>query len=257
MPLPEQSALETLFDLDGKTAVVTGGGSGLGREIARGLAAHGAAVVVADVDVEAAEGVADELGPNAVAVEADVTDRESLIRLQEKTIDRFGGYETVFNIPGINTRVPVLKLTESEWRNIIELNLTGIFLSAKVLGRHLVEERRGNMINMASIRGLVGGTDQSAYSASKGGVVQLTRVLAAEWAPDVQVNALAPGYMKTSLVREAMEDEDWYEEMRSNHLLDRFGDPVEVVGAAIFLAADASTFVTGSVLTVDGGWTAV
>jgi len=257
MPIPDAEDVETMFDLDGKTAIVTGGGSGLGREIARGIVAHGGTAVVADIDAEAAEAVADELGDGAVAMEVDVTDRDALVDLREAVVDRHGGYEILYNIPGINTRVPVLDLPESEWRDIIEVNLTGVFLSAKTLGRHLVDEGRGSVVNMASIRGLVGGADQSAYSASKGGVVQLTRVLAAEWAPEVRVNALAPGYMKTALVREAMENEEWYEKMRTNHLLERFGEPREVVGPAVFFASDASSFVTGTILTVDGGWTAV
>ncbi|MGM0591352.1 MAG: SDR family NAD(P)-dependent oxidoreductase, partial [Halobacteriota archaeon] len=136
------------------------------------------------------------------------------------------------------------------------LNLTGVFLAAKVLGEPLVEQGSGSVVNMASALGLVANANQSAYASSKGGVIQLTRVLAVEWAPDVRVNAMAPGYMKTPLVREAMADEEWYEAMRRLHLLDRFGDPEEVVGGAVYLASEASSFVTGSVLTIDGGWTA-
>ncbi len=245
------------FDLTGKTAIVTGGGSGLGKEIACGIAAAGGAVVVADIDHESAEDTVTRIDGDALAVEVDVTDRAALEQLKDDTIDAFGSYEIVFNIPGINTRLPVLELSESQWRDMIDLNLTGVFLSAKVLGSELVRKQHGSMINMASIRGLVGGADQSAYSASKGGVVQLTKVLAAEWAPHVRVNALAPGYMKTPLVTEAMTDEEWYENMRERHLLDRFGEPQEIVGPAVFLAADASSFVTGSTLVVDGGWTAV
>ena len=248
---------ESLFSLEDRTAIVTGGASGLGREIARGLDAVGATVIVADIDHAAGTEVADDLGEESLAVEVDVRSTNSLQQLRERALEATGGYDVVFNIPGINTRVPVSQLSESEWSDIIELNLTGVFLSAKVLGAPLLEQGHGSMINMASIRGLVGGANQSAYSASKGGVVQLTKVLAAEWAPDVRVNALAPGYMKTPLVREAMEDHEWYEHMRSKHLLDRFGDPSEVVGPAVFLAAEASSFVTGSTLVVDGGWTAV
>ena len=250
------AALGTLFDLDGRTAVVTGGASGLGRQIARGLDAFGASVVVADVDDAGARETVDDLEGEALAVETDVTDRASLERLRDETREAFDGYDVVFNVPGINTRVPAFELTEERWREIVDLNLTGVFLCAKVLGEPLVEQGSGSVINMASALGLVGNPNQSAYASSKGGVVQLTKVLAAEWAPDVRVNALAPGYMKTPLVREAMEDDEWYESMRRLHLLDRFGDPEEVIGPAVFLASEASSFVTGSILTVDGGWTA-
>lgn len=247
---------ESMFDLDGKTAIVTGAASGLGRAIAIGFAARGAVVVCADIDEAGARETAEAADGDAIAAAVDVTDAESLERLRERVRSEVGPYHVLCNIPGTNTRKPVLELSEAQWRDIIELNLTGVFLASKTLGSPLVEQGAGSVINMASVRGLDGGPDQSAYSASKGGVLQFTKVLAAEWAPDVRVNALAPGYMKTPLVREAMTDTDWYEEMRDNHLLKRFGEPAEVVGAAVYLAGDASSFVTGSVLTVDGGWTA-
>ena len=251
-----RDTLRGMFDLTESTAIVTGGASGLGRQIARGLDAFGASVVVADVDVSGARETLARLDGDGRVVETDVTDRSSLEGLRDETLNAFGSYEVVFNVPGTNTRIPTLELTEERWREIVDLNLTGVFRCAKVLGEPLVEQGEGRMINMASALGLVGLPNQSAYASSKGGVVQLTRVLAAEWAPDVRVNALAPGYMETPLVREAMEDDEWYESMRRLHLLDRFGDPEEVVGPAVFLASEASSFVTGSVLTVDGGWTA-
>lgn len=248
--------LGSLFDLDGRTAIVTGGASGLGRQIALGLDAFGATVVVADVDVPGAEETVAELAPDALAVEADVTDRGSVERLRERTLDAFGSYEVVFNVPGVNTRLPAVELSEERFREILDLNLTGVFRCATVLGQPLLEQGHGSVVNMASALGLVALANQSAYAASKGGVVQLTKVLAAEWAPDVRVNAIAPGYMKTPLVREVMGDEEWYESTRELHLLDRFGEPSEVVGGAVYLASDASSFVTGTVLSIDGGWTA-
>jgi NAD(P)-dependent dehydrogenase (short-subunit alcohol dehydrogenase family) len=244
-----------MFDLSGRRAIVTGAGSGLGRAIALGLDARGATVVVADIDGEAAEEVADAC-TDGVAMAVDVTDDDSLRSLRADAHDTYGGYEILCNIPGINTRKPVFDLSVDEWREIIRLNLDGMFQAAKILGEPLVNAGDGSVINMASVRGIDGGANQSAYSASKGGVIQLTKVLAAEWAPDVRVNALAPGYIKTPLVREAMADREWYEQMREGHLLDRFGEPEEVAGAAVFLASDAASFVTGSILTVDGGWTA-
>lgn len=248
--------LESLFDLNDQTAIVTGAGSGLGRAIALGLDAYGADVVAADLDEDSASTVADHLSGDSHAAFVDVTDPDSLHALRETTLEVHGGYDILCNIPGVNVRKPVLELTPEEWQRVVELNLNGVFYANRVLGAHLVERGQGSVINMASIRGLDGGPNQSAYSASKGGVVQLTKVLAAEWAPDVRVNALAPGYMKTSLVRDAMEDDEWHEEMRDGHMMRRFGEPEEVVGGAVFLASAASSFVTGTTLPIDGGWTA-
>lgn len=245
-----------LFDLAGTTAVVVGGASGLGRAIAIGLAAHGATVAIGDIDVDGARTVIDVCGGDGAAFEADVTDAASLTSFRRAVIEAYDGYDVVVVLPGINERVPLLELDESDWRRVIEVNLTGTYQAVKHLGRHLVDRQAGSVITMASVLGLGGLPNQGVYSASKGGVVQLTRTLAAEWAPDVRVNAIAPGYVKTPLVVEVMRDEDWYDAMRDRHMLDRFADPEEVVGAAVYLASPASSFVTGSVLTVDGGWTA-
>jgi NAD(P)-dependent dehydrogenase (short-subunit alcohol dehydrogenase family) len=246
----------SMFDLSETTAIVTGGGSGLGRAIALGFGARGASVAIGDVDTESANEVVNAIDGEAMAAEADVTDQESLEQFRGAVIDEYGGYDVVVNVPGINVRKPALELTEEEWRRVVDVNLTGMYLGATVLGEPLVEAGAGSVVNMASVLGVVGLERQGAYAASKGGVVQLTRVLASEWAPEVRVNALAPGYMKTPLVVQVMDDEEWYEDMRRRHLMDRFGEPEEVVGAALFLASEASSFVTGTVLPVDGGWSA-
>jgi len=246
----------SLYSLSDEVAIVTGAASGLGRAIAYGLAECGASVVVADIDSDGADDVADLIGDSAVSKRVDVTKPESVESLREFTLDRYGDYSIVFNIPGTNVRKSVFELSLEDWNRVLEVNLTGMFVCAKVLGRHLVDREDGSVINMASGRASNTGPEQSAYSASKAGVVQLTKVLAAEWAPDVRVNAMSPGYTKTRLVREAMEDEEWYEEMRKQHLLGRFAEPREIVGGAVFLASEASTYATGSVLTIDGGWSA-
>lgn len=246
---------QSMFDLSGQQAIVTGAGSGLGRAIALGFDARGATVVVADIDREAAEEVADAC-TDGIAMKVDVTDEDSLRSLRDEVRSEYGDFQILCNVPGINIRKAVFSLSFDEWQEITRLNLDGMFQAAKILGEPLVNNGDGSVINMASVRGIDGGANQSAYSASKGGVIQLTKVLAAEWAPEVRVNALAPGYIKTPLVREAMGDQEWYERMREGHLLDRFGEPEEVAGAAVFLASDAASFVTGSILTVDGGWTA-
>lgn len=245
-----------LFDLGGTTAVIVGGASGLGRAISIGLAAHGATVAIGDIDVDGARTVIDVCEGDGAAFEADVTDVGSLTSFRHAVLEAYGSYDVVVVLPGINERVPLLELDESDWRRVLEVNLTGTYQAVKHLGRHLVDRQAGSVITMASVLGLGGLPNQGVYSASKGGVVQLTRTLAAEWAPDVRVNAIAPGYVKTPLVVEVMRDADWYDAMRDRHMLDRFADPEEVVGAAVYLASPASSFVTGSVLTVDGGWTA-
>lgn len=247
---------ENMFDLTERVAIVTGGASGLGRAIALGLDAFGANVVIADVDSGGAEKVMAKIRNEGLVIETDVTRATDVRNMVQRTLRKFGKIDISFNIPGINVRKPVVELTEDEWRSVLEINLTGMFLCAKEIGKVMLEQKNGSMINMASARGIAGGASQSVYSVSKAGVIQLTRCLAIEWAPHVRVNALAPGYLKTPLVREIMKDQGWYEGMRDLHAMRRFGEPEEVVGAAVFLASGASTFVTGAVLSVDGGWTA-
>jgi NAD(P)-dependent dehydrogenase (short-subunit alcohol dehydrogenase family) len=247
---------EQMFRLDGKVALVTGGASGIGRAIALGLDAFGANVVIADIDGAGAQRVADELSQEGMVIETDVTKAVDVAHAVSKTVETFGGVDISFNIPGINVRKPAVELSEAEWRSVVEVNLTGVFICAREVGKVMLERGQGSMINMASARGIAGGASQSVYSATKAGVIHLTKCLAIEWAPNVRVNALAPGYLKTPLVREIMEDKEWSHSTRRLHAMKRFGEPEEVVGAAVFLASDASTFVTGTAIAVDGGWTA-
>ncbi|NIM46009.1 MAG: glucose 1-dehydrogenase [Nitrososphaeria archaeon] len=248
---------EKLFNLTEKVIIVTGGASGLGRAIALGTAAFGAKVVIADINQEGAKQVAGEIDGEKLVLRVDVTKLRDIRRMVEETRRRFGRIDVSFNIPGINVRKPALELSKRVWDEVVSFNLNTIFYCAREVGKVMLRQKKGSMINMASARALVGGIAQSPYSASKGGISQLTKCLAAEWAPHVRVNALAPGYIETQLVREMMKNDDWYTSMKQKHLLSRFGRPEEVVGAAIFLASDASSFVTGSVLCVDGGWTAI
>ena len=245
-----------LFDLSGKVAIVTGASSGIGRAIALGLDAFGARVSVVDIDAAGAEEVARELSNPSLVVQTDVTAEADVRRMVQLTLDRFGQIDISFNIPGVSRRSPILELSLQDWQRMLDVNLTGMFLCLKEVGRVMLERGRGTIVNMASARGLVGGAHHAAYSATKGGVVQLTRSLAAEWAPGVRVNALAPGYVKTPMVNEIMQDQAWYEEMANLAAMKRWADPEEMVGPAIFLASDASSFVTGAILSVDGGWTA-
>lgn len=257
---------ERMFDLAGRVALVTGAASGIGRAIALGLDAYGAHIALADRDTAGARAVAAKLGHEALVVEVDVTQEAEVQAMVETVLTRFGRIDISFNVPGINVRKPAVELTANEWRSVVEVNLNAAFLCAREVGKVMLLQQRGSpakgagrsssMINIASARGLTGGTGQSVYSVTKAGMIQMTRCLALEWAPHVRVNSIAPGYLKTPLVREIMKDTAWFERIRNLHAMKRFGEPEEVVGAAIFLASDASSFVTGAVLSVDGGWTA-
>ena len=259
--LPDDlAAIATLFDLSGKAALVTGAASGLGRAFAIGLAQYGADVVAADLDLAGAEATADAiraLGRRGAAIEVDVTSWESMTAMVERTVAELGRIDIAFNVPGINVRKPALDLTSEEFRRVIDVNLTGVFHCARAIGEVMVGQRGGRIVNVASMYGHVGTRESAAYTASKHAVVGLTKVLALEWAPyGVRVNSLGPGYTHSALTAPLMADRERYERFAAQTPVGRFAEPWEMVGAALFMVSDASTFMTGSSLIVDGGWTA-
>jgi NAD(P)-dependent dehydrogenase (short-subunit alcohol dehydrogenase family) len=251
-----------LFHLDGRAAIVTGGGGALGAAMARGVANAGATVLIADRNAEAAEATVALLrdgGADALAVSGDVTDEAAVEATVRRAVDRWGRLDILINSAGIGARGPAADYERARWDQVLDINLTGTFLCCRAAGRVMLEAGDGRIVNIASIAGLVGYQGNPAYLASKGGVVQLTRALAVEWATrGVRVNAIAPGVIESPLVAAQVAGEpEFYDAFRARHPVGRFGLPEELVGPALFLCSDASSFVTGHILAVDGGYTAM
>lgn len=256
---PSRKELLEQFDLSGRVALVTGGASGLGCAMVWGMACYGADVVIADIRIHEAREVAKEvethLGQRALPVRADVTDEMQVKKMVEETLQRFQTIDICVNNSGINFRKPVLDMPVEEFERVLATNVRGTFLCAKEVGGVMVNNRRGKMINVASIFGHVAAPTQAAYASSKGAVVQLTKVLALEWAPyNVQVNALSPAHVNTPLTQQLAPE--LREGILNQNPQQRFAEPEEIIPAAVFLASRASDFVTGTSLLMDGGWTA-
>jgi 2-dehydro-3-deoxy-D-gluconate 5-dehydrogenase len=242
-----------LFDLSGMRALVTGGGRGLGRAMADALAAAGASVAVI-ARTEQVEDAARALG--GVGVRADLTKRDEVRRGFDEAIERLGGLDVLVVSHGIGHRVPALDHELSDWDEVLRANLTSVFELCRLAGRIMVPQGRGKIVTVASMLSFSGGLNVSSYAASKGGVGQLTKALANEWAPHgVNVNAVAPGYFRTDLTAGIWRDDP----ERSAQILaripaGRWGEPSDLAGAIVFLASRASDYVHGVVLPIDGGW---
>jgi NAD(P)-dependent dehydrogenase (short-subunit alcohol dehydrogenase family) len=249
-----------LLSLENKVAVVTGGTSGIGRALSLGLADAGADVIATarrqqQVDDTAAE--IENLGRQTLRLTSDVCDRNSLDKLLAGALDRFGTIDILVNCAGRIKRTPTLTMPEEEWTAILDTNLTGTLRACQVFGKHMLERGYGRIVNIASLNSFVALSEVAAYAASKAGVASLTRSLAVEWSKKgVTVNAIAPGVFRTELNAQLLDSTPRGQELLMRTPMGRFGRTEELVGAAIYLASDASSFVTGQTLVVDGGFLA-
>lgn len=257
-------SISPLFDLTGRTALVTGGAKGLGLAMARALAEHGAPIVLADIDDEngqqAAEQLAADTGVRTAYRHLDVTDQEMVERVVAEVDAEFGGIEILLNNAGRTIHHPLEDGDAEKWRAVMSLNLDGVYHVLSAVGRRMLERGRGSIINTGSMSGIIANIPQTqaSYNASKAAVHNLTRSAALEWADrGVRVNAIAPGYMRTELTHGFYEEGGaQIDQWNLMTPMGRPGEPEELAGAAVYLAADASSFVTGSILSIDGGYTA-
>ena len=246
-----------LFDLTGRTALVTGSTRGLGLVLARGLARAGAAVVLNGRHREALDAAVETLrseGSRADGALFDVTDQPQIAEAVRAVEETTGPIDILVNNAGIQRRAPIVDMPEETWREVLDANLTGVFLTTQQVARRMIGRGKGKIINICSLLSEVGRPTVSPYTASKGGVKMLTRSMAVEWARyDIQVNGIGPGYFATEMNKALTQNEEFDRWLKARTPAGRWGDPEELVGTAVFLASAASSFITGQIIYVDGG----
>ena len=249
-----------LFNLNGEKALVTGAASGLGRAMAIALAEAGADVAVADMNMDGAEKVVEEIhtrGRDSFAIKVNVAQSSQVDEMVKKTVDKFGKLDIAINNAGIAAGAPAEEMSDELWRKIIDVDLTGVFFCARAEAQEMIKKKNGSIINIASLTGSVingGVIGLSAYASAKAGVKMLTKALATDWAKyNIRVNSISPGVMNTAINAEVLTDKELYDKVRNYTPLRRMGEPHELGGMAVFLASSASSFITGADLFVDGG----
>ena len=250
------------FNLQGQTAAVTGGGNGIGKAVALGLARSGAHVVVMDLEFSSAQSVVSEIakeGLSATAICVDVTDEAQVDEAMKQAYEHQQRLDILINNAGIAIRKPTIELALTDWNRVLEVNLTGVFLCARSAARFMIAQGRGSIVNTASIMGLSGGGlyPNISYQSTKGAIVNLTRALAVEWASNqIRVNAIAPTWVETDFIKPLMAQPDLIEKIQELTPLGRLAKPEDIVGAFVFLCSPCSSMVTGHTLAVDGGFLA-
>lgn len=251
------------FSMKNKVSVITGGAQGLGKSMAKALAGAGSDIVIAEINTELAKQTVNEIqkefGIRAIEMKCDVTKPEDAQNLIQETITAFGKIDVLINNAGIVKHIDAQDVSPEEWLSVINVNLNGVFFCAQAAGRAMIKQGFGNIVNIASMSGLIVNTPQpqTSYNASKAAVIHLTKSLASEWAPyHIRVNAVCPGYMKTDMTKSFFEKGgDWVDRWMDFSPMKRPGLPEELDGIILYLASDASTFTTGAAIPVDGGYT--
>lgn len=250
--------------VDNKVALVTGGGSGIGKAVAEGLAHFGADVIITeitpkmDLGQQVAKEIAEQYGRKVICLPLNLPDLQSIQAMTDAAVEQMGKIDILINNAGIQIAKPALEVTEEDWDRVLDTNLKGAFFCSQSVAKQMIKQNMGGkIINMASQNGVIGYFKRAAYCSAKAGMVNLTRVLAIEWAEHkINVNAIGPTFIRTPLGEQTFKDKALYDDIVSRIPMHRIGEPEEIIGAVIYLASDASSLVTGHTLLVDGGWTA-
>jgi len=256
-----EEKMKNYLNLQGRTAFVTGGARGIGKAAALGLAESGADVAIVDIDLSKAEETAEVLrktGSRTLAIKCDVTDPQNVTEMIQQIVKTWNRLDIAFNNAGICINTPALDMTFEEWNRVLDINLTGVFLTCQAAGRVMKEQQGGSIINTASMSGHIVNAPQPqcTYNASKAGVILLTKSLAVEWAPyNIRVNSISPGYIATEMTLSA--PEEWKSRWNDLNPTGRMGTPEELVSAVVYLASDSASYTTGSDIVIDGAFTCI
>jgi NAD(P)-dependent dehydrogenase (short-subunit alcohol dehydrogenase family) len=248
-------------ELHGQKVIVTGGSKGIGKDIALSFAKLGAKVIITGRDESALSTTTDqlkELQSDCSYIVCDMQDVNNIYEMVDEAYIRNNGIDVLVNNAGINIPKPAMEVTEDDWDRVLDTNLKGVFFCSQRVGKYMIPQRKGKIINIVSQMAFVGYVKRAAYCSSKGGAVQLTKALAIEWAPyNIKVNAVAPTFIETDLTKKMFEDQGFYQDVVSRIPLGKLARPSDITGSVLFLASEMSDFITGETIKVDGGWTAI